>query len=579
MLAAALSPMLLSSCSSDFLDEVNPNQQTPATFWVNEENAIKGLSAAYNPFRRMMYGYYGAHEGIFHFQMRSDDMYPTRGEEAPIWQALSFTNTPNTKNNQWGNIYNGLALANEFLYQAPNVPMDKAKLDQMMGEAYFIRGFWFFRLRSDFNQGVIRTLPQVADSKQYGLSSPEEIMKQCIEDFTKAKELLPKDRPASENGRVTKGAAIAMLGKALLWNGEYAKAKAELDPLIHGYGYDLVADYSHNFRDDTEFNEESVFEIDYAQFGGGSKWGNSTGNNAFMGMNMDHFFAPGTGVKGVNGGWYKMQPSPYLIHQFIQEERPEGADSRWDKRLYTNCYFKYSDYNDVKEDELYFDGKVPFDSIYYQTVYKDNKWKLGAYSPTYPEIDGKMGRFIWKKWSTWWRPEGTSMYGTDLTRLTNLRVMRFAEVLFLHAEAAIETGDLNAAMDDINRIRVRAGLVEKHLSDKASLTEELRNQKMLEFAGENIRWYDLIRWYSFDELKSLLMTRKSDSSKYVEKGMIHFPQDEKERPVFVPEVGYPNSKLVDTQNYGDFEKKHLYFPIPQSEVDANQELEQKTEWQ
>ena len=83
-LAAALTPMLLSSCGEGFLDEINPNQQTPATFWVNEENAIKGLSAAYNPFRRMMYGYYGAHEGIFHFQMRSDDMYPTRGEEAPI---------------------------------------------------------------------------------------------------------------------------------------------------------------------------------------------------------------------------------------------------------------------------------------------------------------------------------------------------------------------------------------------------------------------------------------------------------------------------------------------------------------
>ena len=54
--ALAVAPMLLSSCSDDFLNEIDPNRQTPTTFWTSEDNVMKGLSAVYNPFRRMTSG-------------------------------------------------------------------------------------------------------------------------------------------------------------------------------------------------------------------------------------------------------------------------------------------------------------------------------------------------------------------------------------------------------------------------------------------------------------------------------------------------------------------------------------------
>ena len=56
IVSLAIVPMLMTSCSDSFLNEVNPNNQTPATFWVNEANVMKGLSAAYNPIRRMSWG-------------------------------------------------------------------------------------------------------------------------------------------------------------------------------------------------------------------------------------------------------------------------------------------------------------------------------------------------------------------------------------------------------------------------------------------------------------------------------------------------------------------------------------------
>ena len=138
--ALAVAPMLLSSCSDDFLNEIDPNRQTPTTFWTSEDNVMKGLSAVYNPFRRMTSGYYGGLEGIMHLQMRGDDLYPTRGEEPYIWEYLSFVNTTNTKDLSWGNIYEGIQMANEFIYRAATVDMDETKREQMIGEAYFLRG-------------------------------------------------------------------------------------------------------------------------------------------------------------------------------------------------------------------------------------------------------------------------------------------------------------------------------------------------------------------------------------------------------------------------------------------------------
>lgn len=122
--------MLLSSCSDDFLNEIDPNRQTPTTFWTSEDNVMKGLSAVYNPFRRMTSGYYGGLEGIMHLQMHGDDLYPTRGEEPYIWEYLSFVNTTNTKDLSWGNIYEGIQMANEFIYRAATVDMDETKREQ-----------------------------------------------------------------------------------------------------------------------------------------------------------------------------------------------------------------------------------------------------------------------------------------------------------------------------------------------------------------------------------------------------------------------------------------------------------------
>lgn len=534
-----LIPALFTSCSDSFLDAgANPNKETEGIWWNSEANVSRALTAVYNPIRDHMYGYYGVFCGIWNNSMRADDLFPTRGEESFAWEVLSFTNTPETgyAANIWSPLYKGIQYANSFLFYSSRAPMDQDKLKVWKGEAYFMRGFQYFLLQQNYREAVIRTLPTKEAPEHLPLSSNEAVLAQCESDFKAAIDALPATRPASENGRITKGAAIAMLAKTYLWQGRHAEAKTQFELIMGGsYGYDLMENYEENFRADTEFNKESVFEINYADIPGTSSdlWGTQNGTNAFMGNNMANFFAP----EFRKGGWYKMQPSAHLIDEFVKEERPSGSDSRWDKRLYTTCFFNYADYNDVKQNETFY-GDATFEEMWESCLKK----KLKP-APKWSSIDGKPGRFLFKKWTSWWSAAGASMYAGNKARDNNLRIMRFAEVLFLHAEACLQTNDVAGAMKDINRIRVRAGLNAKQINDVETAWKELRSQKLLEFCAENIRWYDLIRWYNANELKAYLIQTKDP-----------------------------------TQNVSAFEAKHMYLPIPQSEVDSNNALEQKADW-
>lgn len=550
LVGLAMGSFCLTSCNeADFLTELNQNEPSSLAFWKTESDAGKGLAAVYNLLAEKNYGYYSGYEGYTHLQMRSDDMFPTRGEEPATWQVLSFTNTTDTYS-VWNPLYKIIQLANVFIYNVERVEMDATKKAQMVGEATFLRGHCYFQLCCNFGRAIIHTLPTGLEAGDafLPLSSKEEVLAQAIADFTAAKSVLPETRPKDELGRITKGAATAMLGKAYVWQNKFAEAKAEFEAIMGNY--DLMENYEDNFRDDHEFNKESIWEINYDNFGNkGDTWGSNIGANAYMGNVLAHYFGPQL-PKG--GGWYKMQPSPWLVKEFISEPREQGSDSRWDKRLYTNCFFKYSDYNDTKADETWFAG-FAFDDFW-----SLNETGKMAVHPAWPEIDGKEGRFIWKKFTCWWNEGGCTMYDNAGARLNNFRVMRFAEVLLLHAEAALETGDVSAADADLQRIRNRAGLPEKHFTSKDAAMEEIRRQNLLELAGECHRWFYLTRWYSYSELKTLMMERKKDTYQYDESGNV---------------IG-----IVDTQNFENFQEKHMYLPIPQSEINTNPMAEQSELW-
>ena len=517
---------------SDFLDYTNPNEVVEDTYWTSEANAQAAIATIYSPIRGQMYGYFGGYTG-WHTMNRADDTWFILGEEAHNWQPATFTNTANTAESDFGRIYNTVNRANVLLSNINKVDMDQTKMNELIGEASFLRGYAYFLLVTNFGDVPLRLVSAAENSEEIMKpSSPEaDIWKQVEADFKTAKEYLPVTRPSDEAGRVTKGTAIAYLGKTYNYLQRYEEGEAELKTIMQSpYTYDLTENFEDNFTEYTELNKESIFELVYEGKYGSGSWG-SEGPNDTQGWVIPNFAGPqGT------GGWFKWMPTASIVDDFIVEERPAGSDTRFDKRMYTSFFWKHSDYETTVEDGAWF-GDMSFDEIWEACATKRLRGE-----PDYPTISGKPGRFLIKKFTNFYKneAESNSMY-TQANQNNNLRVMRFAEVLLLHAEACIKTNKLAEAAADLTRIRDRAGLAKKTWNGADELWEEMIHQNELEFFFEGHRFFDLKRWYSYDEMKQIFVKNKKQGAE-------------------------------------NFQPKHFYLPIPQGEMNTNTAIEQHPMW-
>lgn len=532
---ALVSGFALTSCNeSDFLDLKNPNSQVEDTYWTTAENAEASMPTIYSPIRDHMYGYFGGFTG-WHTMNRADDTWFILGEEVHNWEPATYTNTPNTGGSDFGTLYKGINRANVFFANIDKVEMDEDKKNALKGEAAFLRGYYYFLLVTNYGNVPLRLVPAGDNSDEIMKpSSPEEeVWKQVETDFTTAKQYLPVDRPSEEGGRVTKGTAIAYLGKSYLTQRKFTEAEAEFKTIMNApYSYDLVENYEDNFTEYTELNKESIFELVYdGNFGSGT-WG-SEGANTTMGMVLPNFI----GSQGT-GGWFKWMPSQSIVEDFIAEERPEGSDTRFDKRMYTSFLFKHSDFETAKEDEVWF-GDMTFDDLW-----EAASTKRGRGEPDFPMIGDVKGRFLIKKYTNFYlnEPDANSMY-MQKHQNNNLRVMRFSEVLLMHAEACIKLGKLDEAANDLTRIRKRAGLADKKWNNADELWTEMMHQNELEFFFEGHRFFDLKRWFwdNPDGMRELLVKNHKQGGE-------------------------------------NFKAKHFYLPIPQDELNTNTAIEQHPLW-
>lgn len=529
----------LTSCSKDFLERINPNKPVEGGFWINENDAVSAVATVYSPIRSQMYGYYAAYTG-YQTMNRADDTFFLIGEEAFTWDYVNFRNSASTAESDFGRLYRGINRANVFFKNIEKVPMDEAKKQQLIGEVSFLRGMYYFLLAANYGDVPLR-LTVATDDAEPGeaASAPEaEIWKQVIADFKVAKEKLPVDRPASESGRVTKGAAIAYLGKALVYTKQYGDAETELKGLLSSpYNYDLVDDYQDNFKHTTKFNKESVWELAYdGTLSSGGVWGDDQANS-HLGMVLPNFIGPdGTGA------WFKIMPSPTIIRDFIAEERPVGSDTRFDKRMNASFLWKYSDYQTGATDGKWY-GNQTFDDIWAACQEKIKRHPAEELEFGFPKIDGKQGRFLMNKYTNaYMNAAGSnSHYDPAKNNNNNLRVFRFSEVLLLHAEACAQNGNTADAASSLKRIRDRAGLANKTWSGKDDLMKEIMRQNELEFFFEGHRFFDLKRWYDYAQMKQIFVDNKK-------------------------------------QGVNNFQAKHYYLPIPQDELNTNTKMQQHPLW-
>jgi hypothetical protein len=525
---------LSTACNeSDFLGLDDNNHFTEENFWKNKADAESALAAAYSPIKFQMDGYYGAFDGWLNLNSRGDDIFTVVGEEVAMWNIATFQNSPSTGRDPYGYLFTGIQRANVLLANIDKIPASGISDDDrsmIKSEAYCLRAYQYYLLVTNFGKVPLRLIPSNEDTTEKGPESVENLWAQIENDFKAAiTGKLPVNRSGSEKGRIEKGTAIAMLGKAYAAQHKYKEAKEQLQLLLNApYTYELMENYADNFTNKFENNKESLFELQYGSEGSGT-WGNEDGTN--MGSSIPQFIGPVAA-----SGWAKLMPSTYAVGQFVKEERPTGSDSKFDKRMYASLFFDPQTYGDVVSNEKWYGNSHSMDDLW-----TGNKGKMAGGAPSF-SVNGTPGKFLLKKYTAYYVNEASAdnMYNTE-GKSNNVRVLRFAEVLLLYAEACAKTEDVSGANYALGLIRQRAGLMSKTFTQE-QLLPEIEHQNLLEFFGEGHRFDDLKRWYSFSQIQQIV-------------------------------------KANEKQGADSFKEKHLFYPIPASELRDNTGMKQNELWQ
>lgn len=466
------------SCK-DFL-QVNPqNELTQEAFPKNEQDALLATNAVYSTLRTWHYN----SGGFPIMDMMSDDANkgsnPNDGaSNLRPYENFTFTTTQDGLDRWWASLYQGVRYANVVLENVPSIAMNEQKKQRYLAEASFLRALYYFDLVRAW--GEVPLVTTATPPLKVGKSSISSIYTLIKSDLTTAIAGLPeKNVYASEDlGRVSKGAAKALLAKVYLFEKDFVNAERFALEVINSNLYGLEPVFADANSQNGEHGVESVFEV-----GAVATEGGNTGNQ----------YANTQGVRGTpNRGWGFNRPSVNLRTAF------EANDPRKDATII--------ELGDV------LDGITILGDSSTPDVEKDGQGNI-------IEIESYNQKV--------WIP-GTS---TNTQYGHNRRLIRYADVLLMAAEALNENNKPLLALPYLNEVRARARqgnvgiLPDITETGKDALRDIILHERRVELALEGHRFWDLVR------------------------------------------TGKANQVLGPS---GFQTGKHEYFPIPQNEIDISQ---------
>lgn len=490
MIALTLS---VQSCS-DYLEEENPNNISADIFWSNLDESEANLTSVYGAM-------------LNHFILfcnieswRSDIAYP-KDRRNPLgtgqpWYYKTFSNTNKEVGQRWDAMYQVIFRANQViagLNQMDEKYKSQDRWTEQMAQARFFRGLVHFYLHSSYNNGkiVIReSIPGSAEEFSKPVSTSEEVLTFFREDLQFAYENLPAQ--FDQKSRVTAGTAATFLGKSFLYTEEYDKAKEYLGDVINNaaYGYRLLEGDEINllFTSAGDYNAESIFEINYSAI-------QQTEETQWDEESFFTRWARYSGPTGVIQGSSEFVPSAWLTYEYSTE----AFDSQ-DTRNYVDDGSGGIKLRDIPLRGAQMIAVVNDNqSEYYQ---RDAANQVVAFANT---IFSNFKKFTNHDIVS----KEAEVADTPWKSGKNVVVNRLADVYLMYAESLIKTGDIDGALEKLNKIRQRWGLELLGVDDGSGhdfngivYTEEtlmdhlMYVERPLELACEGFdsRTIDLRRW-------------------------------------------------------------------------------------
>ena len=438
------------SCSGDFLNKEPIIGNVEENFYQTPEDAIAAVNAAYAALQFELTP--AGHFRWFWGDIMSDDS--NKGGEGDndqfdLKRLEEFQGPTDTEYLQaeWEADYEGIYRANKVLEKVPAIAMDDKLKARILGEARFIRAWFYYNLTALF--GNVPLIDHVLAASEYSTpqAKPDELWNFIEADLMAAAQSLPKrsEYGPSDMGRVTQGAAYALLAKTYAFRNKWPQAKEALENIVKTGEYTLESDFGVIFTEAGENGKESVFEIQYMNASGGN-WGR---NNANEGTFSNVFQR----ARGQFEGYGFNIPTQSLVDEFFKE----GQE---DPRL------KYTVFRvgDAMGDR----GIFTLDATGGQTHQYYNKKAFNNKAEEAPFGDPN--------------PNGG----------TNDRIIRYSDVLLLLAEASYFTGNESDARKYLNQVRTRVGL-SSNSATGSGLLDAIYHERRMELAMEGHRYFDLIR--------------------------------------------------------------------------------------
>ena len=451
-------PMILFmiSCSDEFL-EVEPKGTTlEDNYYTNEEEAYSGLVAVYDVIGKQSKGFENM---ISLLNSGSDDHFTGGGSSSDGSQLQVFSNYTISEStvaeSYWDDFYQGIFRANTLLTKLPDVNMSEATKSRFTAETKTLRAMYYFELVRLFRNIPLITTPLGTD-EIYSVTQadPSDVYTQIETDLLEAISDLPVTLDlANEAGRLTQGAAKALLGKVYLYQGKNNEAAAQFADVngtpgsTSAFGYKLLDDFSDLWVISNTYNTESIIEVAHTDQSNADWW--------FWGAGDDE------------GNSLNVMCGPRGYVRTAGSTAPDYA-AGWGFNIITQNLYDALDgdprFDDTIEDlQAYVDsGEVQLDESYQYTGYY-----LKKFMPLNADVSTGGGASV-------------------LNYKQHTYIMRLADTYLMEAEALGGTGARAQAL--LDAVRARVGLAPVPVSIDAILQE-----RRLELAGEGHRWYDLVR--------------------------------------------------------------------------------------
>lgn len=455
------------SCDDSVLEKSNPNEFTPDSFYKNGTQIVGAVNSVYSSLQSLDLF---CREYFFMHDLRSDDVAAGGGQlETHRAQLLNGTHDPanGVLTQAWRGWYRLIHQANQVVENAPkateNVTDELKK--RVEGEARFLRSLAYFDLVVVFGGVPLMETYAKAIGEDAPRATEDEVYAFIISDLETAIEYLPVKSTYDANnvGRACKEAAQNLLARVHMQRGQYAQARPLLLSIINGGAFNAWKNipYIENFREENEFNDESLFEVAFTLANGGSSWDASG-----QGTSTEVTFR---GQEYGPTAWRNLIPSASLLNEY---EKVSKGDAKDDPRYSESFYFI---------GDKYFNG-----------------------TKTITDMQGADPKISWKKYQNIYKAETE-----DQRSGINMRVMRFTEVLLNMAEVENALGADAAAIAYLNEVRSRVGVemppyptANYPVNSPAEVFRAIMHERRVELAGEQIRNRDILRWRRLGKLTS-----------------------------------------------------------------------------